>query len=67
MIILVKLAQLILDFLMMVYHALDAQLIKSYHHSVSAQPAQLDKKLMLLEMAVILSKFNVDQDKEESQ
>lgn len=53
MIILVKHAQLILDSQVMVCHALDAQLIKSFHHSVSAQAAQLDKKLMLLEMAVM--------------
>lgn len=62
----VKPAQLILDSLQMVNHALDAQPIKLFHHSVSAQPAQLDKKLMLLEMAVMLLRFHVDQDKEES-
>lgn len=63
----VKPAQLILDFQMMVFNALVAQPIKLFHHSVYAQHAQLDKKLMPLEMVATQSKFHVEEDKEEFQ
>lgn len=52
-ILLVKPAQLILDFLQIKLIALDAQPIKLFHHLVSAHHAQLDKKLMPLETVVI--------------
>lgn len=61
----VKPAQFILDFHLMVHNALDAQLIKLFHQWVSAQSAQLDKKLMLVETDVMLSELNVDQELEE--
>lgn len=64
---LAKPAQLILDLLPMVNHASDAQLIKLFHHSVSAQPAHNSIKLTLLEMDATQFKYHVEEDKEESQ